>query len=96
MKTINVSTRSKTLTNLLKQVKNGGVILRTSDGKLFALTALKGWEGFEVGNSKDFREEVKRTSRNKDLMRFLSERKHRSKGKLIPISKVRQRLGLDE
>ena len=54
------------------------------------------WLTFYVGDSDDFAEEVKATSQNKELMKFLSERAKKSKNsKRIPIEKVREELGLN-
>ena len=92
MKTIVVSTRAKTLNNLFKRARRNGVILQTADGERFILTSLGIWQGFEVGASEDFGEEVKRTVRNKKLMKFLVKR--RTNGKRIPLAKVKDELGL--
>jgi hypothetical protein len=94
MKTVDVSPQNKTLTQLLKQARNGDLILRTPDGRLFAVTALEGWVSFDVGNSKDFAKEVKRTGENKELMQFLAARKRRNRGKPIPLAQLRKQLKL--
>ncbi|MEW5938658.1 MAG: hypothetical protein AB1750_03255 [Chloroflexota bacterium] len=53
------------------------------------------WLTFHVGDSDDFAEEVKATSQNKELMKFLSERAKKSKnGKRTSIEKVREEHGL--
>jgi len=53
------------------------------------------WRTFYIGDSDDFAEEVKATSQNKELMKFLSERTKKSKnGKRTSIEKVREELGL--
>jgi len=57
------------------KVKGGGIILQTKTGQQFVLLSLEGWQGFDVGDSEDFEEEVKATSENKALMAFLAERK---------------------
>ena len=93
MKTVNISARSRNVTNLLKKVDNGGLILRAPNGKFFVLASLEGWEGFDVGGSKSFAQEVKLTARNKELMQFLAQR--RSRAKRIPLTKVKEQLGLD-
>ena len=92
MKAVNISARAKSVTNLLKEVDNGGLILRAPNGKYFVLAALEEWEGFDVGGGEDFAQEVKLTARNKDLMRFLSQR--RSRAKRIPMAKVKEQLGI--
>jgi hypothetical protein len=92
MKTVIVSSRSKTLRALLKQARKNGLILQSPEGDHFVLAPIGDWQAFDVGNSEDFAEEVKTTSRNKELTKFLAER--RTQGKRIPIGKVRERLGL--
>lgn len=93
MKTINIPARAKTVTNLLKKVDNGGLILRAPNGKYFVLAALEGWEGFDVGSGKSFAQEVRLTARNKELIQFLAQR--RSRAKRIPLTKVKEQLGLE-
>jgi len=56
------------------------------------LAPIGDWQAFHVGDSEDFAEEVKTTSQNKELIKFLTER--RTRGKRIPIEKVRGQLGL--
>lgn len=93
MKTVTVSPRAKTLHSLLRKARRKGLILESPEGERFALTPIGDWVGFEVGESDDFAEEVKKTTQNKKLMKFLTKR--RSHGKRIPIEKVREQLGLD-
>ena len=93
MKTVIVSSRSKTLHALLKQARRNGLILESPEGERFVLTPIGDWQAFDVGDSEDFAEEVKATSRNKELIKFLTER--RTHGKRIPIKKVREQLGLN-
>jgi hypothetical protein len=93
MKTIVVSSRSKTLHALLKQARRNGLILQSPEGERFVLTPIGDWQAFDVGDSEDIAEEVKATSQNKELIKFLKERQTR--GKRIPIKKVRERLGLN-
>jgi hypothetical protein len=93
MKTVIVSSRSKTLHALLKQARKRGLILQSPEGEHFVLAPIGDWQAFEVGDSEDFAEEVKATSRNKELIKFLAER--RTRGKCISIEKVRGRLGSD-
>jgi uncharacterized protein (DUF433 family) len=59
-----------------------------------ALTKANYWEGFDVGNSEDFGEEVKRTVQNKPLMKFLKDRRKASKGKSKSLEEVENELGL--
>ncbi len=93
MKTIIVSSRSKTLHALLKQARRNGLILQSPEGERFVLTPIGDWQAFHVGDSQDFAEEVKATSQNRELIKFLAAR--RTRGKRIPIEKVRERLGLN-
>ena len=57
------------------------------------LLSLEDWQGFDVGDSEDFEQEVKTTSENKALMAFLAER--RSNGKRVSMKDVKKQLGLD-
>jgi hypothetical protein len=54
MKTIIVSSRSKTLRALLKQARKNGLVLQSPEGEQFVLSPLGGWRAFYVGNSEDF------------------------------------------
>jgi predicted transcriptional regulator len=92
MKTINVSTRAKTVNTLLRKAKRNGLILESPEGDRFLLTPLKDWIGFDVGNSRNFAKEVEATARNKKLIKHLAER--RSHAKRIPLSKVKEEIGL--
>jgi hypothetical protein len=95
MKTIAVSARAKTLNELLKKARRGTVILESADGQRFALTSVNNWEGFDVGNSTDFAQEVERTGKNKRLMKSLAARRKSTGAKGVPITVVRKQLGLD-
>lgn len=96
MKILVVPPRSKTLRAILKKARSNGLILQSPEGERFVLAPIGGWRAFYVGDSKDFAEEVKATSQNKELMKFLSERAKKSKNsKRTPIEKVREELGLD-
>ena len=77
---------------MLESVKEEGLILQTADGQQFVLFGLEDWQGFDVGDSNDFEQEVKATSENQALMAFLAER--RSQGKRIPMADVKKQLGL--
>ena len=95
MRTVNVSTRSKTLNELLKKARRTGLILRAADGNRFVLAPIEQWEGFDVGDSDDFAEEVKKTAQNKKLAKFMSERRASNKGKpRYSAEQVRKELGL--
>ena len=95
MKTIRVSGRSRTLNALLKKALRGTVILESSDGQRFALTAVTEWVGFNVGNSRSFAEEVERTVKNKKLMKFLAARHKHGKAPGIPLAEVKKQLGIE-
>lgn len=95
MKTIAVSARAKTLNELLQKARRRAVVLESADGQRFALTAVHNWEGFDVGSSHDFAQEVERTGKNKRLMKFLANRKKSVVGKGIPLAEVKKQLGID-
>jgi predicted transcriptional regulator len=96
MKTVIVSPRSRTLRTLLQKARREGLIIQSPEGEQFILSPLGGWRAFYVGESEDFAEEVKATSQNKELMKFLAERAKKSKNsKRTPIEKVREELGLN-
>ena len=92
MKVVTVPAEQKYLFELLMTVQEEGLILQTADGQQFVLLSLEEWQGFDVGDSEDFEEEVKATSENKALMAFLAER--RSNGKRVPMADVKKQLGL--
>ena len=94
MKTITIPTRAKAISDLLKKARRRSVVLEAADGQRYVLTAVSNWEGFDVGNSDDFGEEVKRTVRNKRLMKFLADRRKTSKGKGKSLEEVEKELGL--
>lgn len=94
MKTITIPTRAKAINDLLKKARRRSVVLEAADGQRYVLTAVSNWEGFDVGNSEDFGEEVKRTVQNKRLMKFLAERRKTSKGKSKSLEEVEKELGL--
>ena len=92
MKTIAVSARSKTLNDLLKRAGRTGLILQSQDGHRFVLASIEGWQGYDVGTGDDFAGEVRRTVRNRKLMKVLADR--RRNGKRISLAKVKEDLGL--
>ena len=94
MRTIAIPTRAKALNDLLKKARRRSVILETSDGQRYVLAAIGNWEGFDVGNSRDFGEEVKRTVQNKRLMKFLAEKRKTAKGKTKSLEEIEKELGL--
>lgn len=81
MKTVIVSSRTKTLTTLLRRAKRGGLILRSPDGHEFILAEID-----------DFDREIELTRQNKKLMKLLDERGKQTK--TLKASKVRAQLGL--
>jgi hypothetical protein len=81
MKTVNISTRTKTLTTLLKQAQHGGLILRGPDGREFLLAEID-----------DFNREIELTRQNKALMKLLDERGKQTK--TLKAAEVRAQLGL--
>ena len=91
MRTITIPTRAKAINDLLKKARRKSVVLETADGQRYVLTH---WQGFDVGNSEDFGEEVKRTAHNKRLMKFLAERRKNAKGKKQSLEQVEKELGL--
>jgi hypothetical protein len=92
MRVVTVPEEQKFLIDLLKNVREEGVILQTTDGQQFVLLVLEDWQGFDVGDSDDFEQEVKATSENQALMAFLVER--RSQRKRIPLADVKKQLVL--
>lgn len=95
MKTISISPRAKTLNTLLKKARRRSLILESANGERFVLTSLHNWQGFDVGDSDDFAEEVKRTVQNKKLMKLLAERKKKNRSKRYSIEEVKQELGIE-
>jgi hypothetical protein len=93
MRVVTVSPEQKNLVELLKIVKEEGLILETTDGQQFVLFSLEDWQGFDVGDSEDFEQEVKKTSENKALMALLAER--RSDEQRVSIAEVKKQLRLD-
>lgn len=81
------------LNDLLKNAGRAGLILQSADGHRFVLASIEDWQGYDVGVGNDFAGEVKRTIRNKTLMKALAAR--RGNGKRIPLAKVKAELGLE-
>jgi len=82
MKTVNVSTKAKTVTNLLKKAKKGGLILRSPEGHEFILAEID-----------DFNREIELTRQNKELMKLLDERGKQNK--TIKWDEAKDQLGLE-
>lgn len=57
-----------------------------------ALLSQVGWQGFYVGASDEFEQEVQATVANKELMAFLAARQSHKKG--VPLEDVKKQLGL--
>jgi len=95
MKPTIVPREEKTLNALLQKARRRNVILESADGQRYVLASISNWQEFEVGNSDDFAEEVKHTAQNKELARFMAERRKGSKGKLIyTAAEIRKQLRL--
>lgn len=82
MKTVNVSTRAKTVTTLLKKARKGGLILRSPEGHEFILAEID-----------DFSREIELTRQNKELMKLLDERGRQNK--FMKRQEVKEQLGLE-
>ena len=81
MKTVAVSTRAKTLNELLKRARRGGLILRSSDGHEYILAEID-----------DFDREIELTPKNKSLMKLLDKRAAQTK--TVKLAEVKAQLGL--
>ena len=92
MRTIPVSASSRTLNELLQKARRRSVILETANGQRFVLASLNAWEGFDVGNSKDFGKEAARTIANDKLMKALVSRQ--KSAKRTSLSDVKEQLGI--
>ena len=82
MKTINISTKAKTINSLLRKATGGGLILRSPEGREFILAEID-----------DFDREIELTRQNKALMKFLASRGKQTKS--VKAADVRKQLGLD-
>jgi hypothetical protein len=82
MKIIDVPQDSEEILKLLEQAREDDLLLRTTDGSEFTLTA-----------ADDFDEEIRRTRANKELMAFLDERA--KEPATIPLEDVKRELGLE-
>jgi len=85
MKSIAVSRQADSLNDILKQASKEEILLEAADGQRFILASVEKWKGFQVGEDDDITE-------NSQLMKHLSNR--RGGGKRIPLSDVRETLGL--
>jgi hypothetical protein len=82
MKTVNVSTKAKTINSLLKKAQKGALILRSPEGQEFILAEVD-----------DFNREIELTRQNKALMKFLDTRGKQTK--TVKAADVKKQLGLD-
>ena len=96
MRTITVSTRAKTVNELLKLARRGDLILESSDGTQYFLSRIKNAQSFFIGyDGDDFDKEIKATRKNKEFMKFLDERGKHKAGTGIPMKEIRKQLGLE-
>ncbi len=86
MKTTRVSSRAKTLNDLLAKARRRAVILETAQGERFVLASIEGWEAYALDSDEDI-------TKNKQLMKQLEGR--RSGGKPIALAELKRELGLD-
>jgi hypothetical protein len=82
MKTVNVSSKAKTVNILLKKARKEGLILRSADGNEFILAEID-----------DFNREIELTRRNKELMKLLDARGKQTK--TFKAADVKRQLGLE-
>jgi hypothetical protein len=82
MKTVNISTKAKTVTSLLKKAKKGGLILRSPEGHEFILAEID-----------DFNREIELTRQNKALMKLLDERGQQKE--TFKAREVKEQLGIE-
>ena len=82
MKTVNVSTKAKTINSLLKKAQKGALILRSPEGQEFILAEID-----------DFDREIELTRQNKALMKFLDSRGKQTE--TVKAADVKKQLGLD-
>ena len=82
MKTVNVSSKARTVNNLLMKARKEGLILRSSDGNEFILAEID-----------DFNREIELTRRNKKLMKLLDARGKQTK--TFKSADVKRQLGIE-
>jgi hypothetical protein len=83
MKTVIISSRARSIRELLAQASRDNLILRTSDGQEFILAEID-----------DFNREIELTRQNKALMKLLEARSKPKKR--IPLAEARLQLGLSK
>ena len=86
MKTTAVSSRAKSVNDLLRKARRKTLVLEAADGSRFVLAPLGDWEGFDVGESDDI-------SKNKRLIQKLASR--RSNAPKIGLAAMKAELGLE-
>ena len=95
MRVITIPSEETTLNELCQQSQQTSLILQVTSGQRFVLAVIdENWEGFEVGSSHDFTQEVRATEQNEDLFKFLAQR--RSQKKRTRLSDVKKQLGLEK
>jgi len=82
MKTVNISTKAKSINSLLKKAQRGGLILRSPKGQEFILAEVD-----------DFNREIELTRQSKALMKFLDSRGKQTA--TIKASEMKKQLGLN-
>ena len=82
MRTVNISTKAKTINSLLKKAQRGGLILRSPEGQEFILAEIN-----------DFNREIELTRQNKALMKLLDSRGKQTK--TVKTAELKKQLGLD-
>ncbi|MBM4033456.1 MAG: hypothetical protein FJ291_16965 [Planctomycetes bacterium] len=86
MKTIAIPSTARRLNDLFKKARRKSLILKSHEGDRFVLAPLDDWEVFEVGDD---------ITENKELMRFLAERKRNARnGRTYSLAEVKAELGL--
>jgi hypothetical protein len=95
MKPILISSRAKTVNELLNKARRKTIILESADGQRFALTSIGDWEGYDVGRNADFAKEVEQTGKNKRLMSSLATRRKGGTTPAIPLADVKKQLGIE-
>lgn len=88
MNTIDLAVVEPSVEHLLQLVKDGSLLLRLPDGKIFLITEVVG----PLDTEEDFADEIARTRQNKALMELLIERS-KEPGRYT-LDQVRERLGL--
>ena len=83
MKTIAISKQAKAINHLLKQARQGNIILRSPDGSEFILAEID-----------DFSREIELTRQNKELMKLLNLRAKQTQ--TISLEEAKVQLGLVE